>query len=177
MPAVSPDLDARERACVEEVLRTAQVAYVGMMDGQAPGDTARPYVVPMNFAYEPPTVPSTHAEPAGAEGRLLFHTGPGRKVEALGRNPRICVSVTAQEQLKLGATPCDDGYLYQSVVLEGRAVLLTDEVAREAALRVIVAKYDPPAADKPFKPQTFAKTLVYEVEVETIGFKERPKRR
>ncbi len=85
--------------------------------------------------------------------------------------------MTAHEKLELGATPCDDGYLYQSVVLEGRAVLLTDEAEREQALRAIVAKYDPEASEKPFKPQVFAKTLMYAVEVQTIGFKERPKRR
>jgi nitroimidazol reductase NimA-like FMN-containing flavoprotein (pyridoxamine 5'-phosphate oxidase superfamily) len=175
VPAVSPELDARERECVNEVLRTAELAYVAMVEPAGPHGAARPYVVPMNFAYEPPV-----AAPAGTpalQGRLLLHTGPGRKVEALARDPRVCVSVTSGEQLHLGATPCNDGYLYQSVMLEGRAVLLTDEPAREAALRAIVAKYDPDAIAKPFKPEVFATTLLYAVEVETMGFKERPKRR
>lgn len=171
LPAVSPDLDAREHACVEEVLRTAPLAYVAMVEATASSAAARPYVVPMNFAYEPPK------RGAASAGRLLLHTGPGRKTAALAQNPRVCVSVTAQEQLKLGATPCDDGYLYQSVMLEGRAVLLTDEGERDAALRAIVAKYDPAAVGGPFKPRTFVKTLIYAVEVETVSFKERPKRR
>ncbi len=63
LPAVSPDLDARERALVEEVLRTAPLAYVAMVEAAtstdaapssaSPAGAARPYVVPMNFAYEP----------------------------------------------------------------------------------------------------------------------------
>lgn len=176
LPAVSPDLHARERGLVEEVLRTAPLAYLAVVETATPRDAApscaaRPYVVPMNFAYEP------GARGAAPEGRLLVHTGPGRKAEALAQNPRVCVSVIAHEHLKLGATPCDDGYLYQSVVLEGRAVLLTDEAEREQALRAIVAKYDTESSERPFKPQVFAKTLLYAVEVETIGFKERPKQR
>jgi hypothetical protein len=163
LPAVSPDLEERERSCVEQVLRTAPIAYVAMVDA------ARPYVVPMNFAYE------RAATGAGPQGRLLLHTGPGRKVDALAKNPRVCVSVIAQERLKIGETPCQDGYLYQSVVLEGLATLLNDETERERALRMIVAKYDPGAAGKPFEPRVFAQTLLYAVGVEVIGFKERPK--
>jgi len=170
LPAVSPDLDLRERSCVEQVLNSAKLAYVAMVEspGQNERPSPRPYVTPMNFAYEPPA-------PGCPEGRLLMHTGPGRKVDALAVHPHVCVSVTAQEELHLGDTPCQDGYLYQSVILEGRASLLTDEVEREAALRAIVAKYDPDAVDKPFDPITFAQTLLYAVHVDVIGFKERPK--
>lgn len=168
LPAVSPDLDARERGLVELVLRTARLAYVAMVDRAGGDDSTRPYVVPMNFAYESPSNDAS-------EGRLLLHTGPGRKVDALSADPHVCVSVTAEEELKLGPTPCEDGYLYLSVLLEGRAVQLTDEPSRDAALRAIVAKYDPEAAGKPFEARIFAQTLLYAVEVETIGFKERPK--
>jgi nitroimidazol reductase NimA-like FMN-containing flavoprotein (pyridoxamine 5'-phosphate oxidase superfamily) len=185
VPAISPDLDARERRCVEEVLRTAAVAYLAMVDSSDPRDDPRPYVAPMNFAYEAPATggadgansvgsPAPIAAPA-LEGRLLLHTGPGRKARALAENPHVCVSVTSREQLTLGATPCDDGFHYESVVLEGRAVLLTDERERERALRAIVTKYDPEAIAKPFKPQVFAKTVLYAIEIETIGFKERPR--
>lgn len=170
MPAVSPDLDARERDIVERVLRTERLAYVAMVESSDSGGTTKPYVVPMNFAYDSPAR-------AGDEGRLLLHTGPGRKVDALAANARVCVAVTSNEELRLGSAPCEDGYLYQSVLLEGQASLLTDDEQREVALRSIVAKYDPAAEDKPFDSRIFAQTLLYAVEVEIIGFKERPKRR
>ncbi len=195
MPAVSPDLDDRERSCVEQVLRSAPVAYVAMVEPPAPCaattgaaaldaaaldaatlDAPRPYVVPMNFAYQPPATTPAPSAGGAPEGRLLLHTGPGRKVDALAQNPRVCVTVISQEELRLGPTPCQDGYLYQSVVVEGRATLLTDEVEREQALRTIVAKYDPEASTKPFDPRIFAQTLLYAVDIDVIGFKERPKR-
>ena len=187
MPVVSPDLGPHERKCAEQVLSSAEFAYVAMVESadsvaEAQSDeprsdsvsatSLRPYVTPMNFVYEP------HADgegPAGSEGRLLLHTGPGRKVEALKKNPRICVSVTAKTRLKLGATPCEDGYLYQSVIVEGRALPLSDEAEREGALRAIVTKYDPSAVDRPFDPEIFAQTLLYTVEIDVIGFKERPR--
>ncbi len=177
LPAVSPDLNERERDCVREVLRTAKVAYVAMVDASGRDGSPQPYVVPMNFAYELPAAGAQEAPcGAGPEGRILLHTGPGRKVDALAENPWVCVSIVAQEQLEIGPTPCQDGYLYQSVVLEGRVLLLTDEVEREAALRAIVAKYDPEAAQKPFEARIFAQTLLYAVAVDQIAFKERPRR-
>lgn len=168
MPAVSPDLNDRERACVEQALHTARIAFVAMIDSKRREDIPNPYVVPMNFAYEPPSPCAPESE-----GRLLLHTGPGRKADALDHDPRVCVSVISQEELRLGPTPCEDGYLYQSVVLEGRALLLTDDVKRERALRAIVAKYDPDAIAKPFDARIFAQTLLYAVDIEAIGFKER----
>jgi nitroimidazol reductase NimA-like FMN-containing flavoprotein (pyridoxamine 5'-phosphate oxidase superfamily) len=183
LPAVSPYLDDGERACVEQVLRAAPIAYVALVDATAPDGLPRPYVLPMNFAYQPAGACAaaasapTHPDTPAPEGCVFVHTGPGRKVQALAGNPRVCISVTSQESLELGASPCDVGYLYQSVVLEGHAVLLADEAAREAALRMIVAKYDPAAADKPFKAKVLAKTILYAVEVDAIGFKERPKQR
>ncbi len=93
---------------------------------------------------------------AAPEGRLYLHTGPGRKQRALGDNPRVCISVIAEEKLELGPTPCDDGYLYQSVILEGRAAAAHRRGrARSARSGLIVAKYDPEAVAKPFKPAIF----------------------
>lgn len=177
LPALSPDLDERERGCVEQVLHSAEIAHVAMVGPAERDDRPRPYVVPMNFVYEAPSDAGSGTGDAGSEGegRLLLHTGPGRKVDALADNPRVCVSVISDERLELGSTPCEDGYLYQSVVLEGRAVLLTDDSERGASLRAIVAKYDPEAAHKPFDPRIFAQTLLYVVEVDQIGFKERPR--
>ena len=43
---------------------------------------------------------------------------------------------------------------------------MEEAAAREAALRVIVAKYDPDAAGMPFDEEDFAQTLVYAVAIE-----------
>lgn len=198
MGTAARHLTPDERMSAEEVLRKAPLAFVAVVENAAPDAVApppgaqgapggaRPYVVPLNFAYEPAAAPAASADDAPAAtpgtaptslGRLFFHTGPGRKTEALSGNPRVCIAVTADESFDQGASPCQDGFAFRSVLLEGRALLLEDQNQREQALRAIVAKYDPDAVEKPFKLQVFARTLIYVVEVETIAVRERPKRR
>ena len=163
-------LDARERREAEELLRTAPFAYVAV------SDTDGPYVVPISFAFEAPGDGTDEAAgPDGALGRLYLHTGPGKKSEALARDPRVCVTVATHVTFSQGSSPCEDGFGYRSVLVTGRARLLDDESDRERALRSIVAKHDPAAAALPFDSGVLAQTLVYEVAVHGIDYKERPR--
>lgn len=164
MSAQAPRPTAEEPARATDLLREAPFAYVAMVDG------ARPYVLPMNFAYVATAAPAQGA--SCPVGRLHLHTGPGRKSVALADNPRVCVVVTADATFDQGATPCDDGFAFRSVIVEGPATLLEDRTEREEALRTILAKYDPGRADTPFDPDVLAQTLVYAVTVETITYKE-----
>jgi nitroimidazol reductase NimA-like FMN-containing flavoprotein (pyridoxamine 5'-phosphate oxidase superfamily) len=150
------------------VLHEAPVAFLGLVDDG-------PFVVPINFAYEEPDNEDGGRSPA--QGRILFHSGAGRKSVALARDPRVCLAVTTDAALKLGSTPCDDGFTYKSVLVGGRAMLLQNREDREAALRTIVAKYDPDATALPFDEGDFERTLVYAIAIETISYKERPRRR
>jgi uncharacterized protein len=150
------------------VLREAPVAFLGMVDDG-------PYVVPINFAYEDPDDPDGGQNPA--HGRILFHGGAGKKSEALAKDPRVCLAVTAGTGLKRGSTPCEDGFVFRSALVWGRATLLQDREDRDAALRTIVAKYDPDAAALPFDEGDFERTLVYAIAIETVSYKERPRRR
>ncbi len=143
----------------EEVLLAAPVAFVAMVDGGAP------YVVPMNFAYS-----------TASPGRLYLHTGAGRKTQALADDGRVCIAVTAGEAFYRGATPCQDGFAYRSVLVEGRATLIQENDLREEALRTLVAKYDPAAAELPFRPDALAETLVYAVDIDALTYRQRPLR-
>jgi nitroimidazol reductase NimA-like FMN-containing flavoprotein (pyridoxamine 5'-phosphate oxidase superfamily) len=180
MPATSPaNLTAEEWDKALELLRTAEVAYLALVDG------GRPYVVPLNFAYvpgeaacggapgAPDTGPVTAADAAAATGRLVFHTGPGRKSAALAADARVCVAVTNGGSFVQGDTPCQDGFAFRSVLIEGRAALLRDATERDGALWAIVAKHDPTGVAKPFDGAVLARTLVYAVEIETLGYRER----
>jgi uncharacterized protein len=160
----SPADDARALA----VLREAPVAFLGLVDDG-------PYVVPINFAYEDPNDRGGGESPA--HGRIVFHSGAGRKSNALAKDPRACLIVTVGIALERGSTPCEDGFTYRSALVQGRALLLETREDREAALRTIVAKYDPDAALLPFDEDDFERTLVYAVAIETISYKERPRGR
>lgn len=181
-------LGPADQALAEALLREAPFAYVAMVDNAPPAagapsdpspagaapDGARPYLVPMNFAYEPAAAPTeAPADKAPDLGRLYLHTGAGRKSEALAGNPRVCVAIAADAAFEQGATPCSDGFAFRSVVVEGRATLFEDPAQRERVLRLIVAKHDPDAADMPFAEGALAETLVYAITIETLGYKAR----
>jgi nitroimidazol reductase NimA-like FMN-containing flavoprotein (pyridoxamine 5'-phosphate oxidase superfamily) len=163
----------------ELVLRRASVAYLALVEN---GSGGVPYVVPINFAYDG-GAPATSG-PAAALGaadrptaRLFFHSGAGRKTRALAENPRVCLAVTADVSFVAGPSPCEEGFAYKSVLVWGRAVRLESREEREQALRLIVAKYDPKAADQAFDEHDFEQTLVYAVTIDDLSFKQRPRSR
>jgi nitroimidazol reductase NimA-like FMN-containing flavoprotein (pyridoxamine 5'-phosphate oxidase superfamily) len=156
-PAPLDAVVAAHRAPAEALLSEAPYAYFAMVGGDG-----LPYVVPMNFVYE--------------AGRLYIHTGEGRKSAALCQNQRVCVAITGDVAFDPGPTPCEDGFSFRSLLVEGRATLLEDVNDRERALRAIVAKYDPDAAGGAFEETVFAETLVYAVHIETISYASRPRR-
>jgi nitroimidazol reductase NimA-like FMN-containing flavoprotein (pyridoxamine 5'-phosphate oxidase superfamily) len=186
----NPSLSAPDRAQAEAILREAPFAYVAAVERSGPAEpapagaapaAARPYVVPMNFAYEPATAPGEAPSEAPGDdapdlGRLYLHTGEGRKSAALTGNPRVCIAIAADAAFNQGATPCDDGFAFRSVLVEGRATLLEDRAERERALRAVVMKHDPEAAEMPFAEETLAATLVYAVSIEALSYKTRPRR-
>jgi nitroimidazol reductase NimA-like FMN-containing flavoprotein (pyridoxamine 5'-phosphate oxidase superfamily) len=160
------DLDPQEWTKARELLRRVSVAFLALVDH------GRPYVVPLNFAYEPGSSLAPRAN--HLRGRLFFHTGPGRKSAALETDNRVCVAISADESFVQGATPCKDGFTFRSVLVEGRAALLQDPGERERALRAIVAKHDPDGVSKAFDDAVLARTLVYAVEIEAVSYRELP---
>lgn len=148
-------LTPSEREGATRLLARAPYAFVAVVDPTGP------YVVPMNFAYAP--------------GRLYLHTGPGRKSAALAADPRVCAAIIAEAAFCQGPTPCEDGFAYQSIIVEGSAELVEERDERETALRAIIAKYDPAAVDRPLQDAVFANTLVYVVHIEAVTYKGRPR--
>jgi nitroimidazol reductase NimA-like FMN-containing flavoprotein (pyridoxamine 5'-phosphate oxidase superfamily) len=90
-----------------------------------------------------------------------------RRVLLSPRTP-VCASPFSEKRLSIEA--------YRSALVEGKAALLTERAEREQTLRMIVAKYDPRAAHRPFAEEILARTLVYSVPIDAISFKQRPRR-
>jgi hypothetical protein len=155
-------LSEQEQTNLKNILLQAPIGFLAILaDG--------PYVVPINFAYD------GSDEPEGW-GRVIFHSGEGKKSVALAADSRVCMAVVTETAFDRGATPCDDGFTYRSTLVEGKAALLTNHAEREVALRMIVAKYDPEAVRDAFNEQIFERTLVYSVEIESVSFKQRSRR-
>jgi uncharacterized protein len=168
METTTRPLSNAEIVAAKTLLHEAAFAYLAMIE---PGgtDPGGPYLVPLNFVY-------LAEDSAGLGGRIYFHTGEGRKTDALAADSRVCMAVTASVVFDQGDSPCAHGFSYRSLLVWGRAHKIKDVSSREEALRAIVAKYDPSAAEAPLGEADFARTLLYEVVPETASYKERPPR-
>jgi uncharacterized protein len=152
-------LSAQEQINVRGILHRAQIAYLGLADDE-------PYVVPISFAYD-------FTEDDEGWGRLLLHSGEGRKSRALANNSLVCLSIVSEADFQKGSEVCDDGFCYRSVLVHGHAVLLDDDVQRLQALRMIVAKYNPQSVGRPFDNEALARTLVYSIAIDAVSYKVR----
>lgn len=93
------------------ILEEGRVAHIAQIDGDAP------YVTPMSYVL------------LGED--LVFRTGPGRRLEALRRDPRVCIEVSQPRE--------DTGW--ESVIVRGQARLITDPRREQEAIAALLAKY------------------------------------
>lgn len=96
------------RADMEALLRRVGFCHLGCMDGRG-----RPYVVPMNFAYDGESV--------------FFFTTEGMKTENMDEHPEVCLQV---EEVV-------DAAHWQSVMVFGRAERLAQAEEVERAMQHI----------------------------------------
>jgi len=114
-----PQRAVYDRAAVFAILDEALVCHVGFArDGQ-------PFVIPTIFAR--------------VEDRLYLHgSAASRMLGALGEGGDICVTVTLVDGLVLARSAFHHSMNYRSVVVLGRARLVTDAEEKRAALAAVV---------------------------------------
>lgn len=101
----------REQALI--VLETAPVAHLGMIyDGE-------PYVTPMSFVV--------------SEGRILFRTMAGRKLDALQENPIVCIEASRFN---------DESGEWKSVIVKGRAEEVEEDELKQTTISLLLQKYE-----------------------------------
>jgi nitroimidazol reductase NimA-like FMN-containing flavoprotein (pyridoxamine 5'-phosphate oxidase superfamily) len=97
-----------------ELLRSAPVAHLGMVDGDVP------YVTPMSFVIEP-------------GGTLLFRTLPGRKLRVLQANPRVCIEASKYDE---------SNGSWDSVIVTGTAREVDDAQLQSSVVALLFDKYE-----------------------------------
>lgn len=111
-----------------ELLKSGTSAVLGVN-----GDDGYPYTVPINYVWH--------------EGKIYLHCAKsGYKLDALRRNDKVSMTVIAQEQI----VPQKLTTYYRSVILFGRARILTDVQEIIKAVQLLGRKYstDAPAVDQ-----------------------------
>lgn len=110
---------------IEQVIAKCEVCYLAMVDPDG-----APYVIPMNFGYEP--------------GFVYFHSsGAGRKIAILENNPRACVTFSTDHALYIQNenVACSYGMKYKSVIASGTIEFITDYDQKVEALDRIMSQY------------------------------------
>lgn len=89
------------------------------------GDDGYPYAVPLSFAYK--------------NGKLYFHgtSDNSHKIESIKKNPKVSFCVITQDEI----IPKQFNTLYRSVIIFGKARVLTDAKEIEQGIMTIVKKY------------------------------------
>jgi nitroimidazol reductase NimA-like FMN-containing flavoprotein (pyridoxamine 5'-phosphate oxidase superfamily) len=90
------------------------------------GDDDYPYTVPLSYAYK--------------DGKLFFHCArTGHKIDGITRNDKVTFCVIDQDDViqKTFTTH------FRSVIVFGRAKILTDDGEKRRALEKLIEKYSP----------------------------------
>ena len=119
------DKEIKDRAEIEEILRSGRVCHLGLIDD------GLPYVVPVNYGYR--------------DGCLYVHSArEGHKIDILRRNNVVSFSVYIDDCLVKSDVACNWGMSYRSVMGTGAAVLVDGREEKEQALRIIMRHYAGP---------------------------------
>lgn len=106
-------MEQLDRAQALEVLRSAPVAHLGLIEGD------RPYVTPMSFVM--------------LDDQIVFRTMAGRKLDALRANPNVCVEASQFDT--------ETGH-WKSVIVRGTAVEVDDDDVKSRTVSQLFRKYD-----------------------------------
>lgn len=120
------------------------------------GDDGYPYAVPVSYVY--------------ADGKIYFHSAmQGHKVDAVRRNGNVSFCVVEQDDVK----PAEFTTYFRSVIVFGKARILTDEDEKRNALCLLADKYSHGEAGMEAEiAKGFNKLLMVEITVEHITGKE-----
>jgi nitroimidazol reductase NimA-like FMN-containing flavoprotein (pyridoxamine 5'-phosphate oxidase superfamily) len=158
-PTRKPDRAVHDPEAVHAVLDSATICHVGMVvDG------------------EPVVLPSIHAR----IGRTLYlHGSTGarlvRMAAAAPDGLPVCVTVTLLDGLVLARSQMNHSMNYRSVVVRGRAELVTDPGEKDAALAAIVDHVVPgrAAESRPGNARELAATAVLRIPLREVTLKQR----
>ena len=147
--------EIRNKDVIVELLNTCHTGRLGTIskDGY-------PMVKPLNFAYH--------------EGKLYFHTAKeGEKIDDIRRDKRVCFEVDQPiAYVRARNQPCEAEYLYQSVIIKGKANIIEDREEKLFALRCLMEKYQPQDNYGGFPEKKLELTGIVRIDIEEITGKE-----
>ena len=146
------NLEIRDKARIEQIMRTAQICRLGLCKDD------RPYIVPVNFGYD--------------GERIYFHTAlEGMKIDYFAANMQVCFEVECDVKVLPNADDaCKWETDYVSVIGFGAVEEIVQPEMKVDALNKIIEHYS--VRQCSFDPQKVAKTRLWVVRIESLTGKE-----
>lgn len=112
--------ELEERDCIE-ILKKGQTGVLAVA-----GSDSYPYAVPLNYVYDE------------REKKIFFHSArSGHKLDAIRENEKVSFCVIGKDQL----VPEEYTTCFSSVIVFGRARVLSDDSQKRRTLRLLADKY------------------------------------
>ena len=117
------DREVTDMEEIRQILDEFKVCRLGLVDD------GKPYIVPMNMAYDLDD----------GELSIYFHCAKdGRKIDVIQKNPKVGFEMDQEIGLVEGNTPCQFSYRYVSVMGTGTVKIVEDEQEKVSALTKIM---------------------------------------
>jgi uncharacterized protein len=119
-----------------------------------------PMIKPINFVY--------------FKGKIYFHSArEGEKIENIKSDSRVCFEIdTPIGYAKSTGNPCETDYLYRSVIIKGKAHVVSDRGEQLSALKALMEKYQPEGDYDEFREDKLALTAVVKIDIDEMTGKE-----
>ena len=151
------DRAVTDRTMLADIIREADVCRIAFADGGIP------YIVTLNFGYV-----------WDEQLALYFHCArTGRKLELMDKNSSVCFSMDTGHELHTGATACEWGMSYRSIVGYGRLSRVVDAAERIRGLDLIMDHYGY-AGSRHYDEKTVAAAEVLRLDVHEMTGKKKP---
>ncbi|MGD0232676.1 MAG: pyridoxamine 5'-phosphate oxidase family protein [Syntrophorhabdales bacterium] len=147
--------EIRDRGVLEGLLRNCPVGRLGTV-----GSDGYPVIKPLNFVF--------------LDGHIYFHSArEGEKIDDMARDGRVCFEVDSPIGfVKAADHPCSADYLYQSIIIKGRAHVAEKQDERMRALKGLMEKYQPEGGYDAFAEDKLALTAVVRIDIIEMTGKE-----
>lgn len=147
--------EIRDNKLIDDLLASCPVGRLGTN-----GKDGYPRIKPLNFVY--------------LNGKIYFHSAKeGEKIDDIVRDSRVAFEIDEPiGYVKSNDNPCSAKYLYRSLMMRGKAAIVTDEKESLLALRSLMEKYQPEGGYRDFLPEKLNVTAVVRIDIEEVTGKE-----
>jgi len=148
------DREIPEITLIEEIIQKADVCRVALANENIP------YIVTMNFGYNP-----------APEQKLFFHcANVGRKLDMIRKNNYVCFEMDTDHEIYGGEKGCDWGMKFRSVVGFGIISIVTEREAKIQGFNCIMTHYGG-EKEYTYDEKVLSRTTVLQLDINEISGK------